>query len=120
MAAGKENGGINVWNIGTGAIIRERKKSNEADAQCIVSIDWNPKENGELAYTDNSGQFGLIENITESDENFPDNEEAVAEDDDIDFGDSRCPFYPNLFILLFSFGSKQSIYFYLVDSCVCR
>lgn len=90
IAAGGENGEITIWDIGSGSIIRERKKTNETDAQSITSIDWHPTNSGELAYTDNTGQFGLIENILDADENGLDGENGMAEvNDDIDFGDSK-------------------------------
>lgn len=113
IAAGKENGGVTVWNIGTGGILRERKRSNETDAQCITSIDWNPKQNGELAYTDNSGQFGLVENIIETDEHNLDDEcDEVEENDNIDFGDSKCLLrifvscYTNLYKVYFGHSNR--------------
>lgn len=64
-------------------------KSGEAEAQCITAIDWNPNS-AEFAYTDSSGQFGLIENIGDTDENVLDRDEELAVEDDINYGESMC------------------------------
>lgn len=67
----------------------EEDKSGETEAQCITAIDWSPKADSmEFAYTDNTGQFGLIENICDSDENVIDRDDASAVEDDINFGES--------------------------------
>lgn len=94
IAAGGTNGEIVVWNIATNTVIGEEKE-NSSDAQCITSLCWNPSDNGELAYIDNTGQFGLVLNITEdSTEDIFDRREEedamINGDDDIDFGDSEC------------------------------
>lgn len=90
IAAGGEKGEITIWDIGTGKIVRERKKTDETDAQCITSIAWNPDNNGELAYTDNTGQFGLVKNLLDGDETALDGEDGMNEvNDEIDFGDSE-------------------------------
>lgn len=87
IAAGGENGEFSVWDIDANKIIHE-EKSNDSDAQCITAIDWNPSNSSEFAYTDNTGQFGLIENITESDENVLERDEENGMDEDI-FGGSE-------------------------------
>lgn len=89
IAGGCENGEITIWDINANKIVREERNGGDVEAQCITSIDWNPNHNGEIAYTDNSGQFGLIENIFESDENFLDDETEAPVNNDIDFGDSK-------------------------------
>lgn len=88
IAAGCENGEITIWDINANKIVRE-ERSGDVEAQCITAIDWNPSNNGEIAYTDNSGQFGLVENIFESDEYFLDEEAEAPVNDDVDFGDSK-------------------------------
>lgn len=82
--------------------MREERRG-DVEAQCITAIDWNPSNNGEIAYTDNSGQFGLVENIFESDENFLDDEAEAPVNDDVDFGDSKIIiffFYPYLLCVI--------------------
>lgn len=88
IAAGCENGEITIWDINANTIVRENR-SGDVEAQTITSIDWNPSNNGEIAYTDNSGQFGLVENIFENDDNFLDDEAEAPVNDDVDFGDSK-------------------------------
>lgn len=88
IAAGSENGEFSIWDIDANKLINE-DKSGESEAQCITAIDWNPNADSlEFAYTDNTGQFGLIENISESDENIIDRDDELAADDVINFGDS--------------------------------
>lgn len=89
LAAGGENGEFSVWDIDANKIIEE-DKFGDNEAQCITAIDWNPNNNGEFAYTDNTGQFGLIENITDNDENIVERDDLEDRmDEDIDFGDSE-------------------------------
>lgn len=89
IAAGGENGEFSVWDIDTNKIIQEEKAA-DSDAQCITSIDWNPNNMSEFAYTDNTGQFGLIENITDVDENILERDEDIGMDEDvIQYGDSK-------------------------------
>lgn len=90
IGAGGENGEITIWDIEANKIIREMEKSTETEAQCITAIDWSPKHNGEFAYTDKTGQFGLVENIFGSDDNILDRDNEIEElNDDINFGDSE-------------------------------
>lgn len=90
IAAGGEKGEFSIWDIDANKLIDE-DKSGEADAQCITAIDWNPKADSlEFAYTDNSGQFGLIENICDSDENVVDRDYELAVDGDVNYGDRTC------------------------------
>lgn len=100
IAAGGENGEFSIWDIDTNKLIDE-DRSGEAEAQCITAIDWKV-DSMEFAYTDNTGQFGLVENITDSDENVIDRDEELAVEDDINFGDRMC----FLFILRFFFHIK--------------
>lgn len=88
------------------------ERSGDVEAQCITAIDWNPSNNGEIAYTDSSGQFGLVENIFKSDENFLDDEAEAQVNDDVDFGDSE------IFISLSLFALRDRIYEFvtLIDS----
>lgn len=91
LAAGGSNGEIVVWNLTNNQIIREGK-GGDNDAQCITSISWNPMNNGELAYTDNTGQFGLAVNIFDDDaaDDLLNNEaEEMNGNEDVDFGDSK-------------------------------
>lgn len=79
--------------MSTNQVLREGKGSDN-EAQCVTSISWNPTNNGELAYTDNTGQFGLVTNIFDEDysDDLLDNEAGeVNGDDDIDYGDSNVP-----------------------------
>lgn len=92
IAAGNESGDFSVWDIDANKLIQE-EKSGDNEAQCITAIDWNPNNNGEFAYTDNTGQFGLIEKIIDA------NDEDDANDildraengveDDVDFGERK-------------------------------
>lgn len=89
IAAGGENGEFSVWDIDANRLIQEDKLGDH-EAQCITAIDWNPNNNGELAYTDNTGQFGLIENIIDGDEeDIVERAEVNGMDDDVDYGDSE-------------------------------
>lgn len=90
IAAGGTNGEIVVWDIETNKLIREENNS-DCDAQCIAAIDWNPTNNGEFAYTDNTGQLGLIVNIFEGDHDDANDEEmtSIADDNGIDFDGSK-------------------------------
>lgn len=99
IAAGAENGNFSIWDIDANKLINENK-SGDTEAQCITAIDWNPsKDVLEFAYTDNTGQFGLIENITEFDENVLYRDEELAETDDINFGDSMWHFHSKNLLL---------------------
>lgn len=63
-------------------------RSCETEAQCITAIDWSPKtDHLEFAYTDNEGHFGLIENISHTDEDVSNLDEDLPEEDDVNFGD---------------------------------
>lgn len=90
IAAGGTNGEIVIWNIESNQLIREEKGSVN-EAQCIAAINWNPSNNGELAYTDNTGQLGLAVNIFDGDNEDGDNEDltSVADDNGIDFDGSK-------------------------------
>lgn len=89
LAAGGENGEFTVWDIDANKTIQE-DKMGDSEAQCITAIDWNPSNSGEFAYTDNTGQFGLIENITnDDDEDILERAEANGMDEDVDFGDRK-------------------------------
>lgn len=90
IAAGGTNGEIVIWNIESNQLIREEKGGN-SDAQCIAAINWNPTNNGELAYTDNTGQLGLVVGIIDG-ENEDANENdlaSVVDDNGIDFDGSK-------------------------------
>lgn len=114
LAAGGENGEITVWDIDANKIISEEKNSDN-EAQCITAIDWNPMNNGEFAYTDNTGQFGLIENINDGDEDILEQEEANEKDMNVDFGDRMCRIYFNFFQRFFSLVNKSTFLKYLVN-----
>lgn len=88
LAAGGENGEFSIWDIDANQII-QAERSGDNEAQCITAIDWNPKDNGEFAYTDNTGQFGLIENITDIDDNILERDEDASMDENVDFGESK-------------------------------
>lgn len=86
MAAGGVNGEISIWDIDGNRLIKDEKRDN--DAQCITAIQWNPLNNGELAYMDNTGQFGLVTDIFDSDNNVleRDNDQIDEVEGDVDFG----------------------------------
>lgn len=88
IAAGAEYGEISIWDIDNSSVIREAKV-DDLDKQCISAIDWNPTNNGEFAYTDNTGQFGLVENIFDVDENIIGHHEVEGVDEIDDFGGSK-------------------------------
>lgn len=71
-----------------------KEETKEREAQCIASIQWNPLNNGEIAYMDNTGQFGIITDIFDSDNNILERDVEADEgaEADIDFGDSKCTF----------------------------
>lgn len=77
-----------MWNIDANTIIQEGKHG-ENEAQSITAIDWNPTDSSEFAYTDNSGQFGLIQNINDADEDGPEPEDINELAEEVDFGDSK-------------------------------
>lgn len=92
IAAGATNGEIVIWDIAANRLIREEKGGN-TDAQCIAAINWNPTNNGELAYTDNTGQLGLVVNIydagNESNDGRDDDIASAIDDNGIDFDGSK-------------------------------
>lgn len=60
LAAGTVTGDICVWRVRSGEPIDILNK-DDAQTQPITTIDWNPtSSDGEMAYTDNSGQLGTI------------------------------------------------------------
>lgn len=90
IAAGATNGSISIWDIDKNRLLREENKAHEA--QCITAINWNPQNNGELAYTDTTGQFGLIVNILDDDSNILDRDEEIETngiEDDVNFDNSN-------------------------------
>lgn len=90
IAAGGTNGEIVVWDIDSNQLIREERDADH-DAQCIAAINWNPTNNGELAYTDNTGQLGLVVNIFDGNNDDADDDDrtSVADDNGIDFDGSK-------------------------------
>lgn len=90
----------------------DEDKSGETEAQCITAIDWNPSTDSlEFAYTDNTGQFGLIENINDLDENVIDHDNELAVEDDINFGDRM--YFLHFYFLYFWYeirNFKQKFY----------
>lgn len=62
-----------------------------AEAQKITAIEWNPSNNGEFAYTDNTGQLGTIMDCYNVDENILENgiDDIESVNNDVDFGDSE-------------------------------
>lgn len=90
IAAGGTNGEIVIWNIGSNQLIREEKGSLN-DAQCIAAINWNPTNNGELAYTDNTGQLGLIVKIFDGENEDTNDDEiaSVVDENGIEFDGSK-------------------------------
>lgn len=59
LAAGTASGDISIWIARTETVLKVHEKDTN-DAQGITAIDWNPAINGELAYTDNTGQLGTV------------------------------------------------------------
>lgn len=89
IAAGGTNGEIVVWNIESNKLIRE-EKGRHTDAQCIAAINWNPTNNGELAYTDNTGQLGLVVGIFDEENDDANDEDVTSVDDNgVDFDGSK-------------------------------
>lgn len=92
IAAGNESGDFSIWDIDANKLIQE-DRAGDNEAQCITAIDWNPNNNGEFAYTDNTGQFGLIENILDDDDDDSNNilnrEAENRMEDDIDYDGSK-------------------------------
>lgn len=72
LAAGTDRGDICVWHVRSGEAVEVTAKE-DVQAQSITAIEWNPVNSDELAYTDNTGQLGTV------------NEDGTAErDDDLD------------------------------------
>ncbi|KAM4662797.1 WD repeat and HMG-box DNA-binding protein 1 isoform 1-T2 [Discoglossus pictus] len=63
LVAGSVDGCIVVWNVAT-KICLERVKHEKGYTICAVS--WNPKLS-QVAYTDNEGNLGLLENVCHGD-----------------------------------------------------
>lgn len=77
-----------MWDIKSGHILKG--KSSYSNEHCITAIDWSPTINGEFVYADNSGQFGMVYDMSGTNE---ERENDIGEDrsevgDDVDFGDS--------------------------------
>lgn len=94
MAAGGIDGETPIWDIDGNRLIKGARK--DPDSQCITAVQWNPIEGkGELAYMDNSGQFGVITDIFDN-ANDPLERDGDLQEDangDVDFGD--CMFSPS-------------------------
>lgn len=59
LAAGTDRGDICVWHVRSGEAVEVLAKE-DVQAQSITSIEWNPANSDEMAYTDNTGQLGLL------------------------------------------------------------
>ncbi|KAI1237476.1 hypothetical protein IHE44_0013550 [Lamprotornis superbus] len=59
LAAGSVNGNIVVWNVATQQCIERMKHEKKYS---ICGLAWHPKYK-QIAYTDNEGNLGLLENI---------------------------------------------------------
>lgn len=110
IAAGGTNGEIVVWDIESNKLVREESRGSH-DAQCIAAINWNPTNNGELAYTDNTGQLGLVVNIIDGDSDDANDGDlmSIGGDNGVDFDDSMAVRLQVVFnfiqILLFQLNS---------------
>lgn len=73
-------------------MIKEQKRDN--DAQSITAIQWNPMNNGEAAYMDDTGQFGVITDIFDSDNNILDRDGNLEEEmnGEVNFDDRKLLF----------------------------
>ncbi|KAJ6644470.1 WD repeat and HMG-box DNA-binding protein 1 [Pseudolycoriella hygida] len=87
IAAGTQTAEISVWEVRSGDVIKGETKASEAHR--ITALDWNPANNGEFAYTDNTGQLGTIIDCYNIDENILEIgiDENGSVDNDVDFGD---------------------------------
>lgn len=90
IAAGTLTAEFSVWEVRSGDVIKGETKAS--DAQKITAIQWNPSNNGEFAYTDNTGQLGTIIDCYNADEDILENgiDESDSVQNDVDFGDSKC------------------------------
>lgn len=91
IAAGSVSGEISIWNAKSGDKIKGDTKGD--DCQTITAIEWNPMNNGELAYTEISGQLGIVGGCYDLAEHnaddLIDDQAADVDDGDVDFGDSK-------------------------------
>lgn len=107
IAAGGVSGEISIWSAKSGDKIKGDTKGN--DCQTITAIDWNPMNNGELAYTEISGQLGIVagcyDDVAEDNVNDLIDEQADVDNNDVDFGDSklRMKIYENNLLSAFCF-----------------
>ena len=60
IAAGTVKGEISVWNLSKNTVVQGAYKDDQTNP--IMSIDWNPLNNGEFAYCDKEGQLGTVIN----------------------------------------------------------
>ncbi|XP_055381081.1 WD repeat and HMG-box DNA-binding protein 1 [Condylostylus longicornis] len=58
IVAGTRGGEISMWNFAKRQLVQGETANSEC--QSITSICWNPKNNGEIAYCDSTGQLGII------------------------------------------------------------
>lgn len=92
LAAGSHNGDTTIWDIEGNRLISGAKKDN--DSQCITAIQWHPNEGtGELAYMDSAGQFGVVNDIFDSNNDIERYHDLAEEADaEVDFGDCKFQF----------------------------
>ena len=80
LAAGTVSGDISIWEVKSGEPMKGEVLTT--DATNITAIEWNPLNNGELAYADNTGQLGTIMDCYDGDE--LDNDIGHIEDEEND------------------------------------
>lgn len=92
IAAGTVSGDISIWNARNGDKIRGDTKGN--DCQAITMLEWNPMNNGEMVYTENSGQLGIVGDCFDMAEQTANDfiDDQCSETGDVDFGDRKLDF----------------------------
>ncbi|XP_050438249.1 WD repeat and HMG-box DNA-binding protein 1 [Adelges cooleyi] len=84
LAAGTNEGYVVAWNVGSKVVVLHAKCK---ERHCIRSLVWCPRVgDNTLAYCDDHGQLGLIENACSDDEIFDENTDAILADGDDVFG----------------------------------
>jgi WD40 repeat protein len=79
MAAATVKGEISIWNVRKGTFLSGSTKGNEDFA--VTSLAWNPSNNAEIVYTDNTGQICMIRLSLDEDADAIITEPAADDDD---------------------------------------
>lgn len=89
LAAGTDRGDICVWHVRSGEAVEVLSKE-DAQAQSITAIVWNPANSDEMAYTDNTGQLGMVTEDGTAGREDDDEVGAEQQEDLFDGGESEC------------------------------